>query len=92
MYAIFNPATGTHSFVETLDEATTEALQVVLEFFLQHSHGSVIQEVEVSPDGSVKWSSPTTEQNMRFISLLKEAGLHELNRKIPITHFGDPRA
>lgn len=61
-YAVFNPADGTYTRVDTRDEAIAEASRCAIRFYFTHAHDSPITTVETDPAGTETWKNLSGEE------------------------------
>lgn len=57
-YAIFNPATGKHDYVNTIDEVPAKIASMALEYYKSHSSGTAYNIVSIDDNGWETWTSP----------------------------------
>lgn len=57
-YAIFNPAIGTHDYVETLDQVPTKIAEMALQHYISHSSGIAYNIVTIDDNGWETWTNP----------------------------------
>lgn len=55
-YAVFNPMTGTHTYVDTMEEAVATKTTFAEALYDAHTFNSGINQVSVDEDGSILWS------------------------------------
>jgi hypothetical protein len=94
-YAVLNPADGTYTYVNTLEEVVEKAAFFALSFYLIHVHDSPYSIVEVSENGAEAWTSPTGEAVLspsqieaQIRSELQKTGSFTVSGEIPVTVVG----
>lgn len=59
-YAVFNPLSGTHTYVDTMEEAIATKATFAEALYDAHASGNGINPVNVAEDGSILWSQTQT--------------------------------
>lgn len=57
-YAIFNPATGTYDYVETLEQVPSKIAEMALQYYKSHSSGIAYTIVTIDDNGWETWTNP----------------------------------
>lgn len=63
-YAVLNPANGTYTYCDTIEQRDNLIVTTALNFFLSTVNNAPYSVVEINQDGSEIWSSPTGEKVM----------------------------
>lgn len=60
-FSVFDPATGKHTQVTSVEELKALIAQTALDFFNLHTHNRPYNIIDVGDDGSETWLSPDGE-------------------------------
>ena len=61
-FAVFNPADGSYTQVNTIEEAVTMAAQIACAFFMQQTNNAPFSVVEIDENGAETWRTASGEQ------------------------------
>lgn len=91
-FAVFNPATGEYTKVNTFEEAASTAARLAVEFYFLHTHSTPVAKIIADDAGAETWTSPdgTEVPSQQQIAAETEAMLkHRLSfenaEAIPVT-------
>lgn len=54
-YAVFNPADGLYTQVDTIEEAVAKSAEIACAFFLEHTHNNPFSVVQIAENGDETW-------------------------------------